>query len=423
MYRKRLLEHKLEENLNTFGAVVVVGPKFCGKTCLANQYANSSFYFIDQESINQFLLNKNIILDGSKPRLIDEWQICPEVWDNVRRMVDQKRVNEGNGLYILTGSSSPINKKQIFHSGIGRISKLELSTFTIAEILDLNKNNSYSLSELFNKYPDNLNLHGEDVNKLNQIMINGGWPVLYDGDNNGVISNMIANNYISSYMGIDGEKLYNLRISPRTFMLICKSIARRVGTQLNITSIMKDIRESITRPTLQKYIDVLYGTHVIFDITAWNSDNIRSSYRITTKPKTYFCDTSLICSLLDVSNTNELVNDMNTLGFVFENQVMKDLNVYAQVIGANLYFYRDEKGNEIDAIIKMPNGEWAAIEIKLSFESAINSIKKMNHAISTLNMNGNHKEPKFKMIITCSPQLGISEKDGVIIMPHSLLRP
>ncbi len=421
MIVKRILEKTLKERLKLFGAINITGPKFCGKTFLASLNAKSKFVFEDISTIEFYKTNKEYVLSGPYPKLIDEWQMCPRVWDNVRVKIDSLAGQDNSGLFILTGSSSPLQSKEVFHTGVGRIDNLSLTTLTFAEMLNLDNNNSISLMDLFDNKKIDLSLSNKiTFSDLIGYLINGGWPVIFDKELKD--AKHIRKNYIESIINLEAIKDSNLRVSPNTFRKIMKSMARRVGSQKSLNSAYKDLDESISKMTFDKYIQVMYDSQMLFDVDVWGNENIRSSYKVLTKPKVYMCDTSLICEILDVKSEKDFIKDMNTLGFIFENQIMKDLSTYVQALGAKLYYYRDENGNEVDAIIELSDGRWGAIEIKLSFEAALDAVEKLDKTITTMKIDSKrNSEPSFKCIICNGNSIG--KKDDTYIIPHTLLRP
>ncbi len=420
MIIKRLLEKTLKEKLGLFGAVVITGPKFCGKTFLASLFAQTKFVFEDMSTVEFYKTNKEYVLSGPYPKLIDEWQMCPRVWDNVRIKIDSLAGQGNSGLYILTGSSTPLRSKEVFHTGVGRIDILHLTTLTFAEMLNLNQTNSVSLMDLFDNKEIDLSINCEfSFSQLIDYLINGGWPVIFDKELKN--AKHIRKNYIQSVINLDTIKDAHLRVTPNTFSKIMKSMARRIGSQKSLNSAFKDLNQSISKITFDKYIQVMYDSQMLFDIDVWGNENIRSSYKVLTKPKVYMCDTSLICEILDVNSEADFINDMHTLGFIFENQVMKDLLSYVQMLDGKLYYYRDEEGNEIDAIVELSDGRWGAIEIKLSFENALNAVTKLDKTIKSMKINSaRNSEPAFKCIICHGNSLG--KKDDTYIIPHTLLR-
>ncbi len=381
--------------------------------------AKSSIEF-DDKTETIININQDQILNGAKPRLIDEWQIYPPIWDIIRREIDKTPIDKKTGLFILTGSSTPLLQGKVFHSGAGRIGRMNIQTLTFAEIFDLPNDQSISLSKLFenNQLPQISNMINFET-VVNYLYI-GGWPqIIATNDDN---PSVIIEQYIDSILNMDLKSLYSMRPNPRLFRRIMAAIARRTCTQISINNIAQELKDFANRETITKFIHILYDCHILFDIPCWCNTNIRTSNKITTTPKTYFCDTSLVSHVLDVKSPNDFYKDLNTLGLIFENQVMKDLYVYTQAIDAHLSFYRDNKGKEIDAIIELKDGRWAAIEIKLDFKKADIGSKNLQNVIDTLKIEGKYSEPSFKAIITNAECTGITA-DGTFVIPHTLLKP
>ncbi len=422
MVIKRIAQIQLENNLKHIGAVLVTGPKYSGKTFLSQMFANSKI-LIDRTVINQFSqLGKTLILYGETPRLIDEWQWIPEIWDLVRYDIDSKEIDKQAGSFILTGSSSPKNSEDILHSGAGRILKMYIQTLTFAEILH-DISDYVSLRDLFDKkYNDRIIESKFTFDDVNKLLIKGGWP--YVIANNFESSDATVNSYIESITNprLEDLKYYGLTIDKRDLKKILTSIARVSAAPINKSTILNDIKNIVSKVTLDKYICLLYDICALFDVPVWKNSNIRSTYRFKNKPKTYFCDTSIICRLLNVTNVQDCYNDLNTTGILFETQVMKDLLVYAQALDGELFYYKNENDDEIDAIIELKNGKWCAIEIKLSLEASIKAIPKLLTNIKKLEMEGKHKDPEFVAVIT-NCERTFKTKDGVYIIPHTLLKP
>ncbi len=417
---KRIIEKTIEEYLEFAGAILISGPKYCGKTFTALKNSKSHFFLQNIKDIEEIGLDT--ILSGDKPRLIDEWQIYPHIWNVVRLNVDLSCIEHDNRTtqYILTGSTRPYDKSEIRHSGIGRIYPIIMQTLTFAEILALTDENSISIQKLLNNDKDWKNLENPlSVDKVIELIKKGGWPEIYANNIN--MYNKLVTNYIDQLCFPDRDITY-FNVNKSVLNRILKSIARLTSSQMNVSTIEKDLNGDISRKTLDRYISILYDQDFLFDIPIWTSSNIRSSYRITTKPKTYICDTSLVCKLLDINSFDSFYKDLKTAGLIFENQVMKDLTVYAQALNGHLYFYRDEKGNELDAIIEFDDGRWIAIEIKLSEEAAINAAKNMDEVIKKMNLEGSHSQPQLRLIITNSSRV-LALKNATLIIPHTVLKP
>ncbi len=418
---KRIATKKLEKLLNITGAVLITGPKFCGKTFLAQLCCKSSIFLDDLDISDEIKLNREKIIEGEYPRLIDEWELIPNTWDWVRRQVDKDGSNYKDGLFILTGSSTPIDSDKVFHSGAGRISRLKLQTLTFAEIYNFEDDESISLYNLFDsKYKMSEIKNQINLKTVINQMILGGWP--------GLISKNLTESwdYVESYLNSvnkkEIKKQYQINFNSITYNSVFKSLCRLTTTQLNKSKIIEDLNGNINIKTLEKYLQIISDTCLSFDVNPWRGSNIRSSYVMRSKPKTYICDCSIIAYLLSVQSCDQLLKDLNTLGIIFENQVIKDLKVYAEAIDAQIYFYRDSDGNEIDAIIELKDGRWGAIEIKLSDELIQNKSDRLNKVIASLNMVGPNAVPSFKAIITNADR-SYTLKDGTLVIPFPLLRP
>ncbi len=419
---KRIAEKILDEYLKVAGAVLLTGPKFCGKTYLANLKANSRYDFQRQDSLllkNSNSYDSRFLLEGQKPKLLDEWQELPIVWDLVRNYVDHGENGKHIGLFILIGSTKPIDRSEIKHSGAGRILKMSMATLTFSEILNLDSDKSITFFELIdNKFKQLQN--PLTIDEVNKLLLKGGWPFLYANDIDDY--KKLVDGYIDSVIDFsDYNNQYKFNIDQQVLRNVLKSIARLTSSQIKKTTILEDVNKQLDRETLDKYMNILYDLDILFDVPVWKNSNIRSKYKIRTVPKTYMCDTSLVCRLLDINTINELMEDFNTTGIIFENQVMKDLNVFAQSLNGKLYFYRDEKGHEIDAIIELDDSRWIAIEIKLSLLEAIEAVKTLNKNIDILKMTGKHSKPCLKMIITNTEHTVLGE-DNTYIIPHTLLK-
>ena len=396
----RLLENKITNALKTIGCILIEGPKQSGKTFLAKKLSNSQFYVQEDGIKNQWLLDvkkNNPILDGLKPRLIDEWQILPQIWDKVRFLIDQS--NNPVGLYILTGSTK-VDFNQVFHSGAGRILPIPIHTLTFAEILY--EEDKISLKDLFfNQENVDPNIFTEfGFEQTVQQLINGGWP--YPLANN-ISSENTIKSYLSALANVDQVALQEFNLNPILLEQILISLARLNSSQIKQTTILNDLKQQLNVRTLIKYLDHIKNQYLIFDLNPWPMalNNLRSKTLIRSTSKTYWTDPSIGLSLLKVKNVQHLYADLNTLGIYFENQVIKDLVVYANALNGNLYFYRDSNGFEIDAIMELDDGKWAAFEIKLSeinFDQAAQNLLRFEKRI--LEQKIKQTPASFLMIIS-----------------------
>lgn len=346
--------------------------------------------------------------------------ISTEIWNKIRYKIDK---DNSLGMYILTGSSTPLRTNLNLHSGAGRISRMNLSTLTFFEILQNSEQKWISLKDLFDKKKINLNNRTKsnyDINWIvNQLLI-GGWPYIIA--NNVKDYHEVIKNYILSIQNIDTKKLFSLNKNQNLLNNILISISRLNGTELKQTTLLSDLNNSINIRTLQKYFNFFNEFNLLFELKAWSA-NTRSRYKIRTSPKVYLCDPSIGLNLLNIKTSDRLFKDLNTLGIYFENQVIKDLKVFAQYLDAELYFYRDEKGYEIDAILELDDGRWCAIEIKLGnlkIQDAIDNLLKINSRIT--NLDKYNENPSFLMVITSGEDAFIS-KEGVYVVPFTCLKP
>ena len=416
----RLLENKITNALKTIGCILIEGPKQSGKTFLAKKLSNSQFYVQEDGIKNQWLLDvkkNNPILDGLKPRLIDEWRILPQIWDKVRFLIDQS--DNPVGLYILTGSTK-VDFNQVFHSGAGRILPIPIHTLTFAEILY--EEDKISLKDLFfNQENVDPNIFTEfGFEQTVQQLINGGWP--YPLANN-ISSENTIKSYLSALANVDQVALQEFNLNPILLEQILISLARLNSSQIKQTTILNDLKQQLNVRTLIKYLDHIKNQYLIFDLNPWPMalNNLHSKTLIRSTSKTYWTDPSIGLSLLKVKNVQHLYADLNTLGIYFENQVIKDLVVYANALNGNLYFYRDSNGFEIDAIMELDDGKWAAFEIKLSeinFDQAAQNLLRFEKRI--LEQKIKQIPASFLMIISAQ-NYGYQREDGVYVIAHSCL--
>ncbi|QVK05248.1 ATP-binding protein [Mycoplasma mycoides] len=419
-YMPRIMDKIIQKYLKIAGAICVEGPKWCGKTWTSRQNSNSEF--LVGSAANAFsnrqlaILNPEYVLKGEFPRMIDEWQEVPSLWDATREEVDKY---SKNGLFILTGSSTPTHKG-VLHSGAGRIVRLRMNTMTLFEsgdstgILSLK---DLLLDEIKTEYVDEL-----DFKKLAYLIVRGGWPknIKTSFDNCEVLPRSYIDSILESKLLDENNNAYNSNY----IKLILKSLARNVSTTVSERSIINDISQnevdSISRPTLSKYLDFLNNMFLFSNLEPY-SLNPRSSLRVKQQEKRYFCDPSLACALLDLT-PNKIMDDLNLYGLLFEGLVIRDLKVYAQANDAKVYHYQDYLDNELDAVIEFKNGEWCAIEIKLGLNQVEQAAKQLNKAIDAITRSKN-KPPINKCIIVGFGNLVYKRKeDGIIVIPINALK-
>ncbi|WP_027119926.1 ATP-binding protein [[Mycoplasma] testudinis] len=420
-YLKRTIEKQIEKKLQIVGAVQIIGPKFCGKTTTAIQYSNS---FINLSEGNNARLAEEdsfFILNGEKPRVIDEWQIVPSLWDDIRNLIDK---DSSKGSFILTGSSTPVNVKQIYHSGAGRIAPLKMRTMSLFESFE--SSGVISLKKLFDEgWKPEYSQENKNFN-LQQIafyICRGGWPesVL---QKNCELSLDLTRTYYDKILDFGNFEWQKFRKVNKSLLdRLVKSYARNISTSTPLTTILEDVTQSlgydINLRTLKKYADVLTETFVVEDLPAWNP-NYRSKVAMRTVPVHHFTDPSIACCALELS-PNGLLQDLETFGFLFEDFVLRDLKIYTESIGGNVFHYHERRGLECDAVINLNDGRFCLIEIKLG------SLKGVSEGIASLlkiekRFSGeNRHKPQFLMVITAKgPAYKTSE--GVYVVPINFLR-
>ncbi|MCM1501824.1 MAG: DUF4143 domain-containing protein [Bacteroidales bacterium] len=415
-YLKRIVESQIERKMKSSGAVLIAGPKFCGKTTTATQFAKSIKKLSTESAINLARMEPRATLDGEKPRLIDEWQTVPQIWDEVRNYIDE---NSGFGQFILTGSSTPEDKTQIHHSGAGRITPVKMRPMSLYESLE--SNGMVSIGRLFENKDVNVLYENTEYNlrKTAFLLCRGGWPQSIVEDDE-VALDITANYYegLFSFENSDNDKFRNK--NPEILKMLLRSYARNISTEASVSTIIQDIIQTNSRNTFDvktydDYMDALKDLFIIEDILAWNP-NIRSKAAIRSTPTRHFVDTSIACAALGIS-PDDLMGDMESFGLFFEDMVVRDLTIYSSCLKGEVRHYRDSNGLECDAIIHLPDGTWAAVEVKLGGEKLINAgIANLNKLKSLVS-----KEPAFMMIITATGP-AYRRPDGIYVVPINCLK-
>lgn len=419
-YYPRIIDELLKKKLRTSGAVLLKGPRWCGKTTSASRIAKSIIFIQDPSTREQNIAlakaSPKIFLDKETPLLIDEWQTIPFIWDAIRFEIDQR--NAFNQ-FILTGSSSPIETSKITHSGLGRITTLVMRPMSLYESRD--SSGEYSIKDLFNGlYPSGA-ISKHDILDYAYLACRGGFPNVLELEKEDSLE--ISKNYFDSLVNQDFILNIKQDRDIQKFKLTLRSYARNIGTSCPLTTILKDVNSnndlSISDSTIYSYLKYLNDIYILDELNAW-SPLLRSKVAIRTSPTHYFVDPSIATAALDITPL-DLINDLRTFGFIFESMVIRDLKIYAETNGASLYHYRDKNDFEVDAIIHFNNGKRAAIEIKLFDDEAIekackNLIKFKNNIISQ-----KMKEPSFLMVITGTKN-AYRREDGVFIVPIDCLK-
>jgi predicted AAA+ superfamily ATPase len=416
MYKHRLLEKTLTEYLDTFKAVALVGPKFCGKTTLSERFSKSSIY-LNPLNIKDYMtmlqLNKSEFLSSPYPKLIDEWQLIPEIWDVIRHEVDHK---EGRGFFILTGSSAA-NLEETAHSGAGRISRLTLRPMSLYE--SGASSGEVSLQSLFSNSAVQYKKSSVTVEDYATWIIKGGWPEGVDDSEQQSIRRMQS--YLDALIKEDINKVSSKKYNENRTRKILESLARYTASETTNQKILSDlsaIETSTAENTLVDYLDVLNKLYIIEDLKAWNP-NLRSKTVIRSTPVRFFIDPSIGSIVLKLTSS-KLLKDFETFGLFFEALVIRDLRIYAEVLGGEVYRYKDKTGLEIDAIIQLQDGRWGAIQVKMGshlFDDAADKLKKFAEKIDTKKMGS----PSFLSIISAT-EYAYQREDGVYVVPIGMLK-
>lgn len=420
-YRARIADEILKRRLQTTGAVVIEGPKWCGKTTTAEQFAKSVLYVDDPEkkdvNIAMSNLNPKLLLNGDSPRLLDEWQIAPKLWDAVRFAVDHQ---EGVGRFILTGSSTPVDSNARSHSGTGRFTWLTMRPMSLFESED--STGEVSLGDLFEEDKDVSGISSIGIERLAFLTCRGGWPscLSLEGD----LALDPAINYFEGVVRSDIDKADGKPKNEVTVRRLMRSFARHQGCQAPNATLSRDIRTNeegaTNEETVATYLRALRKIFVVEDMEAW-SPCLRSKTAIRTSATRFYGDPSIATSALGVG-PNDLLNDLNTFGLLFETLCVRDLRVYAEALQGKVYHYRDSLGHECDAIIHLRNGKYGLIEMKLGGDPAIEygakTLKDMAQRIDTAVMNS----PSFLMVLVGVGTYAYKRPDGVYVVPIGCLR-
>lgn len=421
MYIERLIEKEIDLKLRSSGAIVVAGPKFCGKTTTCMRYQSSFIKLNTKNVITMIRLDPHSALEGDKPRLIDEWQKVPDIWNQVKDDLDQ---DYSFGKYILTGSSTPVDKTEINHSGAGRIAPVRMRPMSLFESGD--SNGSVSLSDLFDG-GENFRTIVQNPVSLSEIaflVCRGGWPISVLADRE--IALEVTKNYYNGLFVFDDSENDNFRNKkPEVLRMILRSYARNISTEAAKSTIMADVRQRNERTldpkTYDDYMDALRDLYIIEDIPSWNP-NIRSKTAIQTTPTRHFVDTSIACRALSVA-PGDLLRDSETFGLFFEDFAVRDLSIYSSVLGGEVRHYRDNTGLECDAVIHLEDGRWGAVEIKLGGDERVEegaaSLKRLSDKIV---QKSDEKAPSFLLVLTAIGS-AYRRKDGVYVAPLNFLKP
>ena len=421
MYYDRLVEKDIERKLRSSGAVLVAGPKFCGKTTTCMKYQKSFVKLNTKQAIAMARMDPHGVLEGEKPRLIDEWQKAPDIWNQIKDDLD---FNYQFGKYILTGSSTPADKTEVHHSGAGRITPVRMRPMSLWESKD--SKGTISLSGLFNAgaaipWDVNADFSLADVAYL---ICRGGWPISVLAQREIAVD--VTKNYFNSlfvFEDCENERFRNKQ--PEVMKMIVRSYARHISTEAAVSTIIADLRQNNERTmdvkTYNEYVEALGDLFILEDMPAWNP-NIRSKTSIRSTPTRHFVDTSIACMALG-AGPNDLLKDLESFGLFFEDMAVRDLRIYAEVNGGEVRHYRDNAGLECDAVVHLENGCWGAVEIKLGgdelIEAGASSLKLLKSKIEN---KSDEKSPSFLMVLTAVGG-AYRRDDGVYVVPINLLKP
>jgi len=414
-YLGRIVDKILDAKLRYMGAVVIVGPKWCGKSWTAAQKAASTLYMQDPDTYESNVgfanTSPSVLLRGDTPRLIDEWQTAPVLWDAVRHAVDMRGEP---GQFILTGSAVPADDA-VMHTGTGRIARIRMRPMTLFESLE--SNGCVSLNSLFN----GADIEGTSTLKIDclaSVLTRGGWPASV-GNTDGFPN--YARDYVDAVANQDVSRVDGVERNPDRIYSLMRALARNVSTPAKMKTIMDDVANddrTISEKTLASYLNALSRIFVTEDLPAW-SPAMRSKTVLRTSPKRYFADPSIAAVLLNAS-PRSVLHDFNTFGLLFESLCIRDLRVYAEANDGKVFHYRDRNGLEADAVIHLNDGRWCAVEIKMGskeIERGIENLKKVRDNVNTEKM----MEPSFMMVLTAG-EYAYRRDDGIYVVPIGCLR-
>ena len=415
-YLPRIADTTLDWALKTSGAVQIAGPKWCGKTATGERKAASSLFLQDPDQGPMLLAladsKPSALLDGAKPRLIDEWQMAPQIWDAVRFAVDKTK-EKGN--FILTGSATP--KKRPAHSGVGRISRLHMRTMSLYEAQE--SSGAISLKALFDGQQDIAAITSFDIEDLAFSICRGGWPqAVTEPDKEVALAQ--AKNYLQELLDSDIDELEGVKRNSIWLRAIVRSYARNISTEAPLTTIAADMQnEPPSDVTVSEYVDALHRAFVTEDLEAWNP-RLRSKTAVRTSPTRHFCDPSIAVAALGLT-PDSLMRDFNTFGLLFESLCVHDLRVYADALGGTVKHYRDKTGLEADAVVVLPDGRWAPIEVKMGNSRIDEGAKHLRKLADRVDQS-HEGAPAFLMVLT-STATAYRRDDGVLVVPLATLAP
>jgi len=420
-YKKRIADNLLREQLEAAGMVLIQGPKWCGKTTTAEQVAQSIIYMDDPQRTRGYLMmaetNPAILLEGTTPRLVDEWQLAPQLWDAARFVVDRRA---GTGHFIFTGSAVPADKSLLSHTGTGRFAWLTMRPMSLWESGDSNGN--ISLRNLFSGQKEAVATPNHTLEELAFLLCRGGWPGALNLSTQAALKQ--SENYVNAICQSDISRVDNVNRDSAFTRKLLRSYARHQGGQVPVSTIHADLSSSdyhaMSENTIVSYLSALRKIFVVEDMPAWNP-NLRSKSAIRTSDTRYFVDPSVAVASLGIG-PKDLMNDLNTFGLLFETLAVRDLRVYGDALGGDVFHFRDSNGLECDAVLHLHNGSYGLVEIKLGgdtlIEEGVKTLKRLSEKIDTNRMGA----PSFLMVLTAVGDYAYCRKDGVMVVPIGCLR-
>lgn len=420
-YKQRIADRVLAKKLKSKGAVLIEGPKWCGKTTTAEQQAKSILYMDEPSSMESNLqlaeISPLVLLEGDAPRLIDEWQLAPKLWDTIRYEVDHRG---GVGQFILTGSAVPASEKDIYHTGTGRFTWLTMRPMSLFESGE--SNGAVSLNDLFEQPEQIAAINTLKIDDIAYLICRGGWPFACNLE--GDVALEQAFDYVDAVIKKDVSRVDGVNRNASTVRQLLRSYARHQSAQATIGTIIADMttnaESEISDRTVGTYIEALRKIFVIEDAEAWNP-NLRSKTAVRTANTRYFIDPSIGTAVLGLG-PKDLLADLNTMGLFFETLCVRDLRVFAGALDGQVFHYRDKNGLECDAVVHLRNGKYGLVEIKLGgdtlIEDGVKNLLSLSEKIDTKKMNA----PSFLMILTAVGNYAYRRKDGVYIVPIGCLK-
>jgi predicted AAA+ superfamily ATPase len=420
-YKQRIADRLLVRKLAGKGAVLLEGAKWCGKTTTAEQIARSVLYMSESGKIEQnkqlATMNPGLLLRGDKPRLIDEWQVAPQLWDSIRFEADH---SHELGLFILTGSCVPADMSSVVHSGTGRFGWLKMRPMSLWESGD--STGEVSLKDIFEGKKQIEGVSKLDLERVAFVTCRGGWPLAVDMEDDIALDQ--AFDYLTAVEQRDIQQADGVERDPARVHRLLRSYARHQGAQASYATMRADLADnegdSLSEETIASYIKALKSIFVVEDVEAWNP-NLRSKAAIRTSDTRYFTDPSIATAALGLG-PDDLISDLNTFGLIFETLCMRDLRVFAEALNGSVYHYRDKNGLECDAVIHLRSGHYGLVEIKLGgdklIEEGVQTLTSLAEKIDTTKM----KKPSFLMVLTANGSYAYQRTDGVYVVPIGCLK-